>query len=131
MILTDSHCLEPVLSRADAAQVAETVAAGQASRTPPTPLARVVLSFDPRYSAETVSKFRERLAAALSQRGLSPRVEVPAPPAPTLPPAPLPSAAPLPVPAVLAPARRAAVDPGGETDSVELDLESVTFEEAP
>ncbi len=73
MIRTANHLLEPVLSRADAEALADAVGSHDRDRRTrskdPRTLARVLLAHSPRYSPETLQKFRAKLAMALIERG--------------------------------------------------------------
>lgn len=76
VLRTPTHVLEPVLSRADAEALADAVFAQDRARRKNVgqgsvvrPLARILLAHSPRYTAETLQKFRAKLAMALIERG--------------------------------------------------------------
>ena len=72
IVKTDAHAYEPVLTRADAELLAKAVwlherrrlREGAAKR-----LARILIAHDPRYSQETLAKFRTKLSFAMVERG--------------------------------------------------------------
>jgi hypothetical protein len=106
---TEHHVYEPVLSRGDANRVADAIRSHDGHRVGGEPIAKVVIAHDPRYSRETVEKFRERVLSLLHEFDLFPEVV-------------LESAAPRaaiepvqPVPAVLA-EPEPSIDPGADTD---------------
>jgi hypothetical protein len=71
-VRTESHVFEPLLSRGDAERLAEAIGAHARRRKADgvaKPLGRVLLAHDPRYTAETLAKFRSKLSIALVERG--------------------------------------------------------------
>jgi hypothetical protein len=73
---TDAHVLVPMLTRGDAEELADAIVLHDRKRQrgperagSARPLARIVLAHSPRYAAEALSKFREKLAFALLERG--------------------------------------------------------------
>jgi hypothetical protein len=73
LVRTESHTFEPVLSTGDAERLAQALAIRGRKRQAaggPRRLARVLLAHDPRFSAESVSRFRMRLSVALIEYGV-------------------------------------------------------------
>ena len=82
MTRTETHVFEPVLSRADAERLAEALGAydrrrlASASRgSGAHPLARILLAHHPKYTQETLAKFRTKLSLALVERGQKPTID--------------------------------------------------------
>lgn len=76
VVETASHRMEPVLSGADARRLAEAVLGKEARGTARPPAERLVLVSDPRYAEVSIAAFRDRLVAALAERGLRTVVEI-------------------------------------------------------
>ena len=72
VVVTQSHVLEPMLTRGAAQQVAEALWNADVEA----PLSRVVILRDPRYSEASVEKFRERLWAVLVEGGVEAQLDV-------------------------------------------------------
>jgi hypothetical protein len=87
VVITASHALEPVLTKADAQRLTEAIADSDVDD----PVERVVLYRHARLPEAVAVKFRERLLSLLRDAGMEPRIELavagadlaaPAPPAP-------------------------------------------------
>lgn len=97
--VTQSHVLEPMLSRGMAQQLAEALWNADVE----SPVDRVVLVHDTRYSEQALEKFRERLWAVLVEGGVETQIELESEPlvssAPAAEPAPAAPEPPGPAPA--------------------------------
>ena len=71
-VKTGAHAFEPILSRGDAERLAEAIGVHARKRRAQgvaQAFGRVLIAHDPRYSTETLMKFREKLSIALVERG--------------------------------------------------------------
>jgi hypothetical protein len=109
MVVTQSHVYEPMLTRGAAQRVAEALWNADVE----SPIERVVLLRDARYSEETVEKFRERVWAVLVEGGVEAQIDIEIEPLADEPSMPEPTAEPAAPPAPAAPSPSPAA--AGET----------------